>query len=413
MKILILSALTRPDTFDYLLKESNKNIEWVFLFHYKPDKNDNTSEFQTRYPNNNISHVYWKDFLTPFMLLKKTKPDKIIFFEINDTWQIPLVIAAKKTKTTTFFIEHGVGNSVQMVFDRFKKNTPFVNKLINYFYKICTSLIRILHNRVFYFSVINQITSNKNKAKYLKLLYYFKIYSPIHSLTKCLFPERTPDYALLFNNNNVAPFLIYNILSKNRIINTGVPFFDNYYLAEAKADNYLVFIEHPYLEEKILGWNNEFHQKIAETLNDFASRNSIKIYVKLHPRSNLKNWTRYNFDQKYIEIIQDGNYTVLFLNAKLILSYSSTLICAFICAKKNVVLLGWHPSPHISGDNYAATGLCHKSLDLNELFIQYNFWIDNNLCLRNENGYNNFLKEYNYPFDGKAAKRVIETITNV
>ncbi len=99
------------------------------------------------------------------------------------------------------------------------------------------------------------------------------------------------------------------------------------------------------------------------------------------------------------------------LSSKMIFGFSSTLISAMICCRKNVVLLGWHPSPSIFGEDYSKTGLCHISLKIDELFPMYDIWAANNLSIKNNESFKNFIGEYSCPFDGKATDRIVKTIT--
>jgi hypothetical protein len=94
------------------------------------------------------------------------------------------------------------------------------------------------------------------------------------------------------------------------------------------------------------------------------------------------------------------------------LAFSSSMVNGFLCARKNVVLLAWHPKPEVIGVDFSKTGLCHLSLTPEELETKYDEWIMHNLSLENANRYVDFLKEFNYPFDGFAGKRVIQAIKN-
>ena len=101
----------------------------------------------------------------------------------------------------------------------------------------------------------------------------------------------------------------------------------------------------------------------------------------------------------------------LYRNADLIVGYASTLMIGFISAKKNVVLVGWHPEPGIFGPDYSVYGVCHKSLNIDYAEKDYDYWNAHNLCEDNVECYQNFVKLFNFPFDGKATQRVINAIT--
>lgn len=408
MKLLIVSNPKRTDFYNYLVANQQSNQECFILWNYAP-ANDEVSLQEAKVSG----YYYWKDYLTPYHLLNEIKPDKIIFLEIIDFWQIPLIIASKSRKTTTFFLEHGIGNDVDHVISRFKEDPSVGKKAIHYFAKLKENFTGVVRNRFFYLSVFFVITGLASKCKYLLLLLYMKIYTPIHALSKLKFPERTPDYAILFNENNVLPFLLYNTIERSSIITNGVPLFDRFYKDAFIEEDYIVFIEHPYLEEKILDWDLHFHEKVARTLEKYAVDNKMKIYVKLHPKSNKNTWMSYGLDPFCINILQEEDVTALLLNSRLILSYSSTLLSVMLSCHKNIVLLGWHPMPQIFGMDYFSTGLCHISFALEDLEQKSEEWFSNNPCINNIEKYEAYMREFNFPFDGKAADRVIQAIQSL
>jgi hypothetical protein len=401
-RIVLIADPLRKDTFEYLIKDGD-GIEWLILWDYEGIRHELKP---------GLKILYWKNYKTPADLVKKIKPDRIIFLEIIDMWQIPLIIHCRKYGVATFFLEHGVGNTVEHVLKRFEENQSISDKAAFYFRKLFSSPGRVLRNRRFYYASLADVKSPGSAFSLMLLPLFFKIYTPVKALSRLKFPERTPQYALLFNENNTAPFLIYNLIKKENIVLTGVPFFDGYYSDEVKEENYVLFIEHPYLEEKLLDWNLDFHSKVANALLEFSKKTNTRVIVKLHPRSDIANWRKYNFPEELIMLAQKPLPEKEFINAKLVLGYSSTLVSAALCAKKNVIFLGWHPAPQIFGIDYSETGICHKSLDPNDLNKKYSEWINNNLCVQNPLKYNSFIKSFNYPFDGKATERLISFIKN-
>lgn len=405
MNILIISNPKRIDFHGYLF-EHFKGHNLSILWHYDYESYD----YELRnYVPDNVNILIWKKFRTPSDLIRKLKPDRILFFEIIDFWQIPLIITAHRLRVASFFIEHGVGNSVEVVVNRFREIPPMHIRFKNYFKRLSSGIGRILHNRIFFLSACPYLPGHQ-LGKYLRLPIYYKRFTPIQALSKLKFRNRTPHYAILFNRNNIPPFLLYNEIEPENIITEGVPFYDKYFVPVLSASNHIFFIEHPYLEEGILGWTPEFHEKLARTLERFAKTHNIPIIIKLHPRSNIDNWLKYKLDKDLIIIKQKEDVLKDMLEASLILGYSSTMMNILIGCKKNVVLLGWHPQPQIFGDDYSRTGLCHVSFDMSELETYYEEWILNNKTGSSVHAFDEFLKEYNFPFDGKATQRTIKTI---
>jgi hypothetical protein len=286
-----------------------------------------------------------------------------------------------------------------------------IKKRLRYYgTRLVTSVGRIIRNRIFYYSQLVNIKSFRQLFCFIATPVYFKLFTPIHALSKLRYGLRTPQYALLFSRNNIAPFLIYNDIDRKHILTGGVPFFDKYFGKSESCEKHLFFIEHPYLEERILGWDNDFHERLAKSLEKFAIQHDLMIYIKLHPRSSINNWKRYNLNVDHITIYQFEEVTGIMLSANLILGYSSTLLNAMIGCRKNIVLLGWHPNPQIFGDDISLSGLCHKSMYMEELFEKYYFWKSHNLIYNNSDKYNSYIHEYNEPFDGKATERLFHAI---
>jgi hypothetical protein len=205
-------------------------------------------------------------------------------------------------------------------------------------------------------------------------------------------------------------YALYTGITEKQALLSGVPFFDQYFRNDVACGDHIVYIEQPYLEPGLLNWNMAHHKKIADTIRQFSIDTGRRVYIKLHPRSDRSLWESYSFDPNLVQVVQHGDFTDVYLSAALILGYSSSLITALLCAKKNVVLLGWHPSPHIFGADFSRTGLCHVSFFPEELKIKFSEWAANNLAIRNKEAHDKFLYIYNYPFNGKATERVLNAI---
>ena len=407
MKILIIVPPERFDFYNYLDKLGGHE----FILLWSVDEKEMKWSLKDL-PINFKYLIYWYQFNTPKVLLYEINPDKIIFFEIIDLRQIALIVTAKDLNITTFYLEHGAAGDKETAISRWKETTFIKNKLPYLIKRITSSFFDILKSKVFYFSVNKGFESKESYIKYLKLPFLMLGNGPNKVLAQCNFRERVPKYSIVFNQINYEQYETYTGISYQDALLTGVPFFDKYFTTQQIEKNYIVYIEHPYLEENILGWSKDFHRKIANTLFDFAEKNQIKIFIKLHPISNIKHWENYEYNNKYIEILQQGDFTELYLKSKLILGYSSSLLTGLLSARKNIVLLGWHPEPQIFGMDFSKTGLCHTSFDPNDLKEKYNHWINENKS--NDLGkYETFLKQCNYPFDGRATQRVLEAITSL
>lgn len=404
--VLVVVPPERFDFYDYLSRA--ENCEFILLWH--------THSSQMNFPLDQLpvkfkKVIFWGDYLTPQKLLKSICPDRIILFEIIDLRQIPLIVAAGKLNITTFYLEHGAAGDKETAIERWKEIT-FTGHKIPYFIKrLRYSFADILRSKFFYYSVTQGFNSLRSYLKYLVVPLKMLFNAPNKVLANSIFRERIPKYSIVFNEPNFEEYAVYTGISRNEAIFSGVPFFDKYFSTNPKEENHIIYIEQPYLEANLLNWTAEHHKKIATAFSDFAIQNNTKVYIKLHPRSDASLWHGYGFDKQFVEVIQQGDYTDLFLSSRLILGHSSTLMTAFLCARKNVVLVGWHPEPQVFGTDFSKTGLCYLSFSPDDLKSKYQEWVRHNLAQENENTYQEFLKKFNYPFDGKATERVIQVIT--
>lgn len=403
LKLLIIVDPERPDFYSYF-NELEPYAELSLLWFIKE------KDFVKPKGNIHFTNFYfWDAYATPKDLIKKVQPDKIIFFEVLDQRQISLVIAANAMKVPTIYLEHGAAGHRETALNRSEegilKNLK-ENKLKFYKDRLVHNSVDMLKVKRFYYSVLNDV-SLASKVKFTRLPVQGLLFNPNKTLRLNKFPERLPKQCILFSKANQNQFELYTGVTDKEAITEGVPMFDKYYRSSPEKKNHVVYIEHPYLEEFMHGWTEEHHRHIAEELRKLWKTRPEKLYIKLHPFSKKARWDAYFDEHDNIEVIQEGDFTDLFLSAKIILSYSSSLLTALLCAKKNCVLLGWHPSPAILGVDYSQYQICHKSLSIDGLKLNFEKYLAENKCIVNDEGYVDFLKYFNYPFDGKAKDRVI------
>jgi hypothetical protein len=405
MRILLIVQPERFDFYNYL--STIPDAEWFLLWYEKPGQ---MSARPDQLPIAFREIYYWTQFSTPENLLETVRPDRIVFFEIIDLRQIALNVTASRKKIPTFYLEHGAAGDKEAAMKRHDETNFRKNKLPYLLKRFRNSFVDILKAKLFYYSVTKGFTSAGSYLKYFLLPFKMLSGSPNKVLHNNLFQERVPRRSIVFNHVNYEEYALYTGITLDEAELTGVPFFDRYFNEHQVIKNYIVYIDHPYYEQGILDWTKEYHEKIARTLFDFAERTKTEIYIKLHPFSDRSIWESYQPGTQYVKIVQAGDFTQLYKEAKLILGFSSSLINGFLCARKNIVLLGWHPSPHIFGSDFSRTGLCHVSLNPCDLNTKFESWCAHNLASENQAAYEKFLLQYNYPFDGKATQRVIDTI---
>ncbi|HXB41281.1 MAG TPA: polysialyltransferase family glycosyltransferase [Bacteroidia bacterium] len=408
MKILAIIDPHRTDLYYYL--KNDKENDYVLLWYENKDQLTGTDFRASGFFK---EEYYWNKFRTPKKLIETIKPDKIVFQQIIDQRQIGLLVCAYKCGITTFFLDHGAaGDKETAVIRSTEKDYNFKSRFSHFFSKLNKSLIHVTKVKYYYYSNLFRLGSLISTLSYLKLPLLMLKYQPTKALNICTFRERVPKYSIVFSRSNFKEYQLYTGANESDVIFTGVPSFDHFYRNEIKTGDHVVYIEHPMFEEKLLNWSSKHHKKIAHFLFDFANSKKVLIYIKLHPRSDIELWRSYHLNSPYFKIIQEGDYTELYLSSKLILGYSSSLLTGFICAKKNVVNIGWHPEPRIYGVDFAKYGLCHQSLNILDMETKFDSWVSVNLCLNHETEYQKFILDFNYPFDGKATERIIKTIAD-
>ena len=382
MRILLIVQPERFDFYNYL--SAIPGAEWHLLWY--ENKGQMMIEPKSLPIEFHKIH-YWTDFKTPDLLLQEIRPERIIFFEIIDLRQIALNVAANAAGMCTIYLEHGAAGDKETALSRANEVTFKKHKLPYLLDRLRKSFGDIIRSKLFYYSVTKGFSSKESYRKYFLLPFRMMTGSPNRILNDHLFMERVPKKSIVFNRVNFEEYALYTGIKSDQAILTGVPFFDRYFRENQVIGDYIIYIDHPYLEQGILGWTKEHHEKIARLLCDFARDRKIKLYIKLHPFSDLKTWNSYSLDQEYVSILQAGDFTELYLEAMVILGFSSSLINGFLCAKKNIVLLGWHPQPHIFGSDFSKTGLCHVSFSPADLTEKFDSWEAHNLTLENEKAY--------------------------
>ena len=325
MRILIVVEPGRKDWYNYIRKDNRDT--YILLWH--EGKGDipewvKSDEF--------FSEVYyWNQFFTPGILLKKIRPDRIVFFEIIDQRQIALIVTANRKGVKTFYLEHGAAGDKKTAIERANEPHFFLKKKSKYLLtRIRRSFGRLIRSKLFYYSAVFNTNSLNSFWKYLRLPVNMLFQTPNKALANCIFQERQPYKAIVFNKPNFEQFQVYTGITEEKACFTGVPMFDKYYSNSIEPGHHILYIDHPYLEGDLFGWTKGHHKNIALTLKDFANKSKRKLYVKLHPWSKKDIWDEWHIEGEYIEIIQEGDFTRLFLSSKLILGFSSSLINGFL-----------------------------------------------------------------------------------
>ena len=406
MKILLVLQAERKDWYTYL-REDNQNDYYLLWYE---NKNDIPEWI---YGDEFFKKIYsWNEFATPQNLLKSISPDRIVFFEVIDQRQIALLVTANRNGLKTFYLEHGASAVRATSLKSYEPKPTFIKDRFKYIKdRFLSAFPNLVRSKFFYFSAAFKVRSFNSFLKYFTLPFKMLLTPPNKALLTTKFAERTPAQSIVFNQSNFEVFELYTGIKKESAVLTGIPLFDKLYNSKTYLGDHVVFIDHPYLEQSVHSWTPDFHKKLAGALKEFSVLRNVKIYVRLHPNSSMELWKSYGYESPNFIMSQNVDFTSELLSSKLIISYSSTLLTGMLCAKKNIVLLGWHPTPAISSFDFSQFGICHVSFDVGDLQNKYDFWVENNLAKRYDDKYGNYIENMNNPFDGQAGSRVLQTIT--
>ncbi len=393
-RVLLVAEPSRVDWFGYLADDPELELE--LLWRESPDEPGEPPPFVRR-------EHFFREHATARELLRALRPARIVLMEIIALREIALIVAARDLGIPTLYLEHGAAGdaaTAQQRFDEF----PVGDRLRRSLARL-RHLGRVAEVRWFYLSAAPSV-SRASLPRFLALPIVLAALAPTRALARLAFAERVPETAVVFSRANLEEFELLHGREGYHPALTGVPFFDVYHRPDLPTDaDCVAYVEHPYLESGLLGWTEAHHERLARALGRFAVEKKKRVLVKLHPRSSLERWRRYDLPSE-VELAQTGDHTERLLSAGLVLTYGSSLATGLLCARRNLVALRWHPIPRSFGVDFAATGLCHRSDSVDDLFTRADEWMSDNLAASRDEQHAAFLARFNAPFDGGARQRV-------
>lgn len=401
-RILFVAPPDRPDFYRYLEQDASNEYHQIWF-----DTPAEMAESGCATPGFVRQTHFWGDHATPARLLRAVRPDKVVLMEIIDLHQVALVAAARRMGIPTLFLDHGAAGDREAYLNRIQSERTFLSRKLLGLLRRPSRLWSFLKTRFFYLSAASAC-SPASRPAYLLLSLRLSVRPVMQVLRSTRFPERNPAQFILFSEANADQYRICFDFDDQSIHRTGVPDFDRYFRPnKLEASQHLVFIDHPYLEFGLFRWTEEHHEKLARTLERVGRAHGCVVNVKLHPTSDLSRWESYQLDPRHVRILRAGDFDDIYLSARLILGFASSMLTGFLCARKNVVLVDWHPSPLLVRSNFSSYDICHVSTELHQAEDAIPLWASRNRCEENAEGYEAFLARYNTPFDGRAAGRIL------
>lgn len=404
-KILLVAPPCRRDFYAYLEHDSCNMYEQLWF-----DSPADMDEHQISAPPFVRRTLFWGDYRTPKQLLASVRPDKVVVMEMVDLHQIALIATARKIGIPTIYLDHGAAGDRETYIRRMHSEPTFFRQKLARMLRRPGALWSFLKTRAFYLSA-TRACSPDSKLAYILLSFRLISRPVMQALHATRFPERNPEHFIIFSRANADQYSLCYDLDGNAVHRTGVPNFDPFFRASAPTlGRHLIFIDHPYLESDLYGWSEDHHRRLARNLESLARTHGMLVYVKLHPASDLARWMSYGMDPNHVRVLQSGDFTDLYLSASLIIGFASSMLTGFLCARKNVVLVGWHPEPELIGSDFSTYDICHVSLDMERAASVLPYWLSHNRCEENSAGYEAFVAKFNAPFDGRAVERILTVI---
>lgn len=392
MTILLVSFSERLDLIDFFRQDSSNSY---YLLDYSNHASDTSSadflKGTTRLSE--LSDV--KAFA------RELRPDRVVFFETSDIRLSCLNILFRSLAIPVIFLDHGL---------RDKKIHQYVRAIEEQRAIADNPQVKLPARKTatLFFHAMKALKAKDQLRVLVRFVFAFSRSGRSRLFNYMLRMGNYFSKVILYSPNSLEVVSLTVRVDDDNLCYTGFPPTDSYYsLPVQELANRIVFIDHPQLEAGLI--NDQQHEEIARAFERTAKRHNCSILVKLHPKSNPQNWLRYQLDP-LITIEQGFPPPSFYLAASLIISFSSTMLVSFLSKKKNVVLLSWNLGEEHMGVNFAKMGVCHYSDKIQDLEQSWGDWLATNLCESRPDRWAEFIKAFNYPFDGQATRRVIQNI---
>lgn len=394
-RILLNWDTTRPDLLEpfYALKN-----DFEFIIVWEQEKQDAFSKSPFR-------QIFYNDFKTPYQLIKKINPDKVLFFNINSFPQIALNLAAKNLGIPTFTMHHGIYSSDSLEINKKKEQLGLVSRK------------KLWHNNFstlfFYLSALKL----KNIDQLFKYLYFpviRKRRNRVLALERMVFEARLPTRLIQLSPYNATiDKQIHRLPSDQRFLYIGHPFFDAILKRLSSAGEsqlvsgrFFLLIDFANIDSSIAfktltrDGKHDFYKRLSDIAKSFGCR----LKIKLHPAGFD---SPYNYKDDNIDLIYDEDVVPLILNAEKCFSFYSTLIIPIIYKKKFCYLF----------DTGMKIALQDELVELGvALMLKTNSFTPDDLSVHkgdgSDKGYETFIERYLYYTDGNATGRLKNILIN-
>lgn len=366
--------------------ENSNEVDYYHLYFYsKEERKVQLSPFPA---------LFWYDFSSPFQLLKKIKPDKVILANGVSLYEVSLIIACNLLHIPVYCLQHGImapGFFKEIEDEKVERN---IDKL-KYYFKVSQ----------FYLSTLRRVPLKTVPA----LLRFYR-----DAFTKGLFYAchhnhfslRYPTGYICFTLHNAKYFLERDRVDASKILSIGVPCFDHFFQADGTTatgkGSYALLID-TVITEGGVPVSEEYMSNYYRVFNSYCKMRGWKLAIKLHP------WA-----YKYQHLLADENI-VYYRNmdkealastirdAQVVFSFFSTLLFPSLFINPHIVAVEHpvHPFPNdLTGEGRLPKVVLDKGSSIN---LPDTFSYDPQFL-------NEIKENYLYRVDGKSKERLTHII---
>ena len=342
---------------------------------------------------------FFGDFRSPYHLLKKLQPERVVFFGVHSFPQIALNTAAKNKGIPTFTMHHGVFNSNIVSIAKLRREMGIVKK---------RKPINSLSSLYFYFSALKW-SNRVDFWKYFKFPFLLYKYGTEEALKKSVFGARLPDkYIQLSPHNSIFYKELDHLDSNEKFLFIGHPWFDKFLTSPINGSiknepqiPYWLLIDFPNIESNI-GFKKigpERKINFYKKLSAIAQKNGCRLKIKLHPAGFESS---YNYKNDNIDLVKEADIVSLVQEAKKCLGFYSTLLFPIVYLKKHCIVFDLEldiANQRELVDLGVVTKLDIDHFTEDQLFPQIN-------SKEYEYAAAEFIRRYLFYTDGKAMERL-------
>lgn len=375
----------RPETLQSFA-EMSTDIDFVLLKTFRDEPNYNFTDI--------FSYAYFAEHLTPYRLLRKVKPDRVMLANNDGLYAVALNIAAKNKGIPTFAMQHGmIADNIGDVYITPAKRS--------YGFAAVRRYIRFLF---FYLSAF-RLKNIKYLFRFLQ--YAIKIFrkGPMIGTLECPFALRNSDYYICYTYKSGEFFKQRDKIGDESILQIGLPQYDSFFkgltglpASVESNDPYYLLIDTSFKEHNKPVTGEQIARCYTE-LALFCKQQNARLVIKLHPYSYQDPVPeKLPGNIEFVRNLPDAALHKLIHDARSCFSFYSTMTLPVICFKQTYQI--------------AFDGVYYKDLEENGISKNIDFYtfqasdINFSSWQVNKPALDDMIRENLYATDGNSTVRL-------